>query len=442
MPFFVWRGETMGKQYWKEFVKYAALNVLGMLGLSCYILADTFFIAQGLGSRGLAALNLALPVYTLVHGMGLMLGMGGATRFSMMKGQGREADGDKVFSQTIFLAAGFAVFFVLLGIFGSGTITTLFGADEAIYEMCKTYLGTVLLFAPAILLNDVTICFVRNDGAPQLAMAGMLCGSFGNIILDYVFIFPLGMGIFGAVFATCLAPIMSLLVMSPFFVKKRNTFHLRKCPMQMRVITYIFAGGVPSFVAEISSGIVIMVFNIIMLGLAGNTGVAAYGVIANLSLVVLAVYTGIAQGIQPLISSYYGKGEKEPIRKIYRYAIGSVVVLSAVIYLFMFLGAGPVAAVFNSENNLELQKIAVKGIRIYFTGCVFAGLNIVMSIYFTSTNRAKPANVISMLRGLVLIIPMAFLLSSLGQMTGLWMTFPTVELIVAIIGIFLYIREK
>lgn len=432
----------MGNQYWKEYARYATLNVLGMMGLSCYILADTFFIAQGLGSRGLAALNLAIPAYSFIHGVGLMLGMGGATRFSMVKSQGRAEEGNRIFSQTLMLEACFAVIFVLVGIFGVDRLVTLLGADESIYEMCKTYLQTLLIFAPAFLLNDTLLCFVRNDGAPQLAMTGMLCSSFGNIVLDYIFIFPLDMGIFGAIFATCLSPIIGLSILSQFFVKKKNTFHIKKCSVEMRLFGYIFAGGVPSLIAELSSGIVIIVFNIIMLRLAGNTGVAAYGVIANLSLVVIAVYTGIAQGSQPLISSYYGKGDREPIRKIFRYAICSVVILSAAIYLFMFFGADPVAAIFNSEKNAELQKIAVYGMRIYFTGCVFAGLNIVTSIYFTSTDRAKPANIISMLRGLVLIIPMAFLMSGIWGMTGLWMTFPVVELIVTLVGILLYIRKK
>ena len=406
----------------KEYAKYTSLNVLGMLGLSCYILADTYFVAKGLGSSGLAALNLAIPVYSFIHGTGLMLGMGGATWFSIFKSQGVRERKDQVFFHTTILACCFAVLFVVEG------LTT------------QTYLKVLLLFSPAFLVNDLLLCFVRNDGAPQLAMAAMLGGSFSNIVLDYVFIFLFQMGIFGAVFATGLAPVISLAILSPFFLRHKNSFHLKKSTAGNRfkigwhLVVQILAGGIPSLVAELSSGIVIIVFNVIILSLQGNTGVAAYGVVANLSLVVVSVFTGIAQGIQPIVSKYFGMGETKKRQVIFRYAVFTVIVLSGLIYLGMSVGAEQVATVFNSEGNQELQKIAVEGIRLYFIGIVFAGFNIVSAIYFTSTDQAKPANLISLLRGFVLIVPFAFLMSGLFGITGLWLTFPLTEFLVAIIG--------
>lgn len=157
----------------REFARYASLNVLGMLGLSCYILADTFFVAQGLGTDGLTALNLAIPVYSLIHGTGLMIGMGGGTLYAMRSGKGDPA-ANQIFTHAVCLAAGFAVCFMLIGPFGTEAITSLFGARKTIGEMTSTYLRMILLFSPAFLLNNVLICFVRNDGAPQLSMAAML----------------------------------------------------------------------------------------------------------------------------------------------------------------------------------------------------------------------------------------------------------------------------
>lgn len=332
---------------------------------------------------------------------------------------------------------GFAVLFTAFGIFGSEEITRFFGADEEIFAMCRTYLNVLLLFSPALLLNDVLLCFVRNDGAPQHAMSAMLGGSFSNIVLDYLFIFRLQMGIFGAVFATGLAPVISLAILSPFFIKKKNQFGLIRCRPDLRTAGYIFAGGFPSLVGEVSSGIVMMVFNGILLGLAGNIAVAAYGVIANISLVVIAVYTGIAQGIQPVVSRYYGSGEPEKARAVFGYAVVSVIVLSAVIYLGIFIGAGDIAAVFNSEGDARLQEIAEEGMKLYFTAAGFAGFNLVLSIYDTSTNQVKPAGVLSLLRGFVLIVPMAFLLSGWWGIRGLWLAFPLTEATVSVIGVIL-----
>ena len=429
-------------KYLKEFAKYTSLNVLGMIGLSCYILADTFFISKGLGANGLAALNLAIPIYSFINGSGLMLGMGGATKYSILKSQDKEQEANRTFTNTILFTLGLALIFFSIGIFLSGPITSLLGADEAIYQMSKTYLQVILLFAPMFMLNNILLCFVRNDGAPQLSMLAMLGGSISNIILDYIFIFPCNMGIFGAVFATGLAPIISMLILSPYFFKKKNQFHFIKCKLSIQLLGNIISSGLPSLNTEVSSGIVIIVFNKIILSLQGNTGIAAYGVIANLSLVVISIYTGVAQGIQPILSRSYGAGDQKNIQQVLRYALLTVLAISGIVYSTVFFGADQIANIFNSEHNALLQSIAVTGLKIYFTACVFAGFNIILSVYFTSTEHARPAHIISFLRGFVIIIPMAFLLSSIGGMTGVWLTFPTTEFIVAVIGLFLFLLSK
>lgn len=426
----------------KTFVKYASLNVLGMIALSCYILADTFFVSKALGANGLTALNLAIPIYSFIHGSGLMIGMGGGTKYSILKSQSDKRSANQVFTNAAALTLSIAAIFFLLGIFLSGPIARLLGADDTVYQMSDTYLKVILLFAPMFMLNNLLLCFVRNDGAPQLSMAAMIVGSLSNVVLDYVFMFPLGMGIFGAAFATGLAPVISILVLSPYFLKKKNQFHLGKYQITKKLSLGIFSSGLPSLITEVSSGIVIIVFNGIILSLQGNIGVAAYGVIANLSLVVMAIYTGIAQGIQPILSSNFGMGNLANVRAILRYALITMAILSVCIYLFVFFGAEQIAAIFNSEQNALLQSIAVEGLRYYFTACVFAGFNIILAVYFTSTDYARPAHVISLLRGFILIIPMAFLLSAIGKMVGVWCAFPATELLVSVIGAALFFASK
>lgn len=426
----------------KEFIQYVVLNICGMIGLSCYILADTFFVSKGLGANGLTALNLAIPIYSFVHGSGLMLGMGGATKYSIYRGQKREKSANKVFSNTIYSMVMLAVIFVLIGIFFSGNLTRLLGADEAVFAMTKTYLKVILLFAPAFMANDTLLCFVRNDGNPTLAMTAMLTGSFSNIILDYIFIFPLDMGIFGAVFATGLAPVISLFVLSRHWIKKQNQFHFEKVKPSFDLIANLFSLGVPSLITEVASGVVMIVFNSIILRLQGNIGVAAYGVIANLSLVVTSIYTGIAQGTQPILSRSYGYGDRKSLTQILKYAVETMLVISCIIYVIFFWAADPIAAVFNSENNAELQKIAVIGLKLYFIAIPFVGFNIILSSYFTSIEKAMPAQIISLSRGFIVIIPMAFLLSLLLKMTGVWISYPAAEGLVSLMGIILYVRSQ
>ena len=424
----------------RQFARYVSLNICGMIGLSCYILADTYFVSKGLGANGLAALNLAIPVYSLVHGCGLMLGMGGATKYSVYIGQKEYKNADKSFSNTIYILSVPAVIFVLAGIFFAGRLTLLSGADNAVFGMTKTYLQVILLFSPVFMINDSLLCFVRNDGNPQLAMIGMLTGSLANIVLDYIFIFPLNMGIFGAVLATGLAPVISLIVLSKHWLTKQNQFHFVRIKPSFRLTGNIISLGVPSFITEMASGIVMIVFNTIILHLQGNIGVAAYGVVANLSLVVISIYTGIAQGTQPILSRVYGYGEHESQKQILKYALKTMLVISFGIYLFFLLTANPIVSIFNSEQNMQLQEIATAGLKLYFTAIPFVGFNIIISAYFTSTEKAFPAQIISLSRGFLMIIPMALFLSFILKMTGVWLSFPVTECLVTLAGIALYIK--
>lgn len=425
----------------EEFFQYVVLNVCGMIGLSCYILADTYFVSKGLGANGLAALNLAIPVYSFVHGCGLMMGMGGATRYSIFRGQQKYETANKVFSNTVYLTVMLAVLFILMGLFFSGKFAVLLGADKEIFDMTKTYLRVILFFSPAFMMNDVLICFVRNDGNPRLSMMAMLIGSLANIVLDYIFIFPLQMGILGAVLATGCAPVISMGIISRHWIKKQNHFHLEKNKISANLAGKIISLGTPSLIIEVASGIVMIVFNSLILQLRGNIGVAAYGVVANLSLVVSSIYTGIAQGTQPITSRAYGQRDKGGIRKSLKYAVLTMLLLSSIIYLVLLYAANPIVQIFNSEQNKQLQQIAIKGLKLYFTAIPFVGFNIIISGYFTSTEKAVPAQAVSLLRGLFLIIPTALLLSALFGLTGVWLSYPITEGIVAVTGIVLYKRS-
>ena len=186
----------------------------------------------------------------------------------------------------------------------------------------------------------------------------------------------------------------------------------------------------------------IIAFNIIILGLSGNIGVAAYGVVANLSLVVISIYTGLSQGIQPLLSRSHGHKDPAAIRDFLRYALVTTAVMSIVIYSGLFFGADTVASIFNSEGNLQLQSMAIDGLRLYFIACPFVGTNLVLSVYLTCTDHARPAGILSLLRGFLLILPLAFLMAAVWKMTGLWLAFPVTEGLVMILGLLILACKK
>ena len=432
----------MNKNIFKDFLRYVSLNVLGQMAYSCYTLADTFFVSASLGANGLTALNLAFPVFCIINGTGLMIGMGGGTRYSLLKSRGENKRADSVFTNAVYIAMSFSILFVLSGAFLSGAVTKLLGADDTVFSMTNIYLHVMLLFAPAFLMNNLLQCFVRNDGSPSLSMAAMITGSMSNVVLDYVFIFPLRMGIFGAILATGLAPVISMGILSSYFIRRKNRFRFVKSSPEMRVVSGIVSSGVPPLVTELTSGVVMLLFNFIILRLAGNTGVAAFGVITVISLVVVAVYTGLSQGIQPLLSLNHGAGNRKNVKAVWKYAMVTMLFLSGMVYLTIFFRAPQLAYIFNSERNNVLQEFAVMGLKLYFLACPFMGFNIITATYFTSTEHPRPAQIISLLRGFFVLVPIAFLLSSLLKMTGVWCAYPLTEFIVALIGTAFYIVSK
>lgn len=426
----------------KNFCKYVSLNVMGMLGLSCYILADTFFIARGLGSNGLTALNLAIPVYSFIHGTGLMIGMGGSTKYSIQRAGGTADDSRRTFSLALILAAIFSALFLMAGIFADKALTGFLGADTAVFEMTRVYLKLILLFAPAFILNNVILCFVRNDRNPNLSMIAMLTGSFANIVLDYIFIFPFGMGITGAVAATCLAPVISLAILSRHLRSEKSSLHPMKPALSLRAGVRLLSMGISSLITEAASGIVMITFNFIILSLRGNTGVAAYGIIANLSLVVTSIYTGIAQGIQPLLGSAYGAGDGYKINKIYKYAVSSALIFSAAVYALLVLLCKPLTSAFNSSGDAALAEMAVQGIVVYFTAFFFVGINIISAMRFGCVERPAVSFTLSMLRGIVIILPAAVLLSKLFGMLGVWLAFPAAEAVTCAAAVFALVKYR
>lgn len=430
------------KVAFKEFAIYSSLNVLGMLGISVYILADTFFVAKGMGMSGLAALNLALPIYGFIRGIGVMLGMGGATKYSILRAQNKTEEANSVFTHTLVITIFVSLIYVLIGSLFSNNITRLLGADSEVFEMTQIYIKTLLFGAPAFMLSDMLILFVRNDRNPRLSMFAMLGGSMSNILLDYIFIFTFKMGIFGAVLATVVSTILGILILLLHFFTKKNNFHLIKINFSFSLTGKITALGLPSLITELSSSVVLLVFNLIIVSLAGNVGVAAYGVVANLSFVAGAIFIGVSQGMQPLTSRAHGLGDKHTIRRLLRFSLITVAVISIVIYILIFFLANPIAHLFNSENNPELQQIAIIGLELYFTAILFMGFNTVTSTFFTSIERAIPAQIISVLKGLIIIIPMAILMSSLFGITGVWLSFPASEGIVALVSLILILISK
>ena len=423
----------------QRFSKYVFQSVAGMVGVSVYVLADTFFISVYAGADGLAVLNLILPVYGLIYAIGSMIGIGSATRYGISKAKGEKAD--HYFTQAIAWSVLISIPFVLLGIFIPDKCLALLGADAGLVAIGKTYLRIILIGTPFFMSNYTFTAFARNDNATSIAMAGSLAGSLFNIVFDYIFIFPAGLGFSGAALATAFCPIVTMSVCLTHYLSKKCHVGFKWKKLSLRHLFSCCQLGVSAFVGEISSAVIALVFNFLILGIAGSIGVAAYGIVANLSIVGMSILNGLAQGVQPLIRESYGKGEQKTVRKLLRWGMNSAIVVEIVMVVFVWLFTDPLVAVFNSENNPMLLKYAHIGLQLYFLGFLFAGINILLVAYFSATANARPAIIGSLLRGVIAIVICAVVLAGILGMNGVWLSFLASEMITFVV-ILILSRKK
>lgn len=425
----------------QQFFKYVFQNVAGMIGVSVYILADTFFISVCSGANGITVLNLALPIYGLIFAIGSMIGVGSATRYAIRRAQGQK-DIDYYFMQAIFWDGIFSIPFILAGMFFPGQVLRFMGADAVIMDLGKSYVRIFMTAAPLFMMNYAFTSFARNDNAPTIVMIGSISGSMFNIVFDYIFMFPMGMGLTGAALATVCSPVVTSSVCCIHYFGKKNHVRFKWKRPSVRQLFSCCGLGVSAFVGEMSSAVTTVIFNTLILGIAGNVGVAAYGVVANLSLIAMAIFNGVSQGVQPLISKYYGHGKQDHVRKLLRLGVCMSLAVEGMIVAVSWGFTDSLAGIFNSEGNKTLLFYAHDGLRFYFLGYLFAGINILLVGYFSATARAKQAFIASILRGAVAIAVFAVVMSKIWGMNGIWLSFLASEIVTFIVILMMCREEK
>ena len=411
-----------------------------MIGISIYVLADTFFISVYSGADGLAVLNLILPVYGLIYAIGSMVGIGSATRYAINKAKGENTD--HYFIQSVTWSILLAIPFMLIGIFIPDKALALLGADAGLIELGRNYLRIILIATPFFMSNYTFTAFARNDGAPSTAMIGSISGSMFNIIFDYIFIFPVGLGFSGAALATAICPIVTMGICTTHYRSRNNHVGFRWRNPSFRHLISCCQLGVSAFVGEMSSGVTAIVFNFLILGIAGNVGVAAYGVVANLSIVAVAIFNGLAQGAQPLMSENYGKGEIGQVKKLLKWSLSVCLVIETAIQLIIWTATDPLINIFNSENNIQLLNYAHTGMRLYFLGFLIAGINIVLVAYFSAVDEPRIAIAGSLMRGIIAIVLCAIILAKLFGLNGVWTSLLASETLTFLLIMFLAYKDR
>ena len=420
----------------KEYIKYVSLNVLSMLGVSVYVLCDTFFIANGIGTDALSGLNLVLPFFSLICAIGIMIGLGTSIRYSILCGENRFKEAREIIFQGSVIALVIGVVISILGYIYTEPIAKIMGADKNLIKYATDYIGVIFMFAWALIINQLFMSISRAVGFPKIAMIAGLASSFSNLFLDIIFIYYFKWGNWGAAFASGLAPCLAIIIQLYYFIFYKKIFKIEKTKLKIKKIVDICCLGFPSFVTEVSTGVVMACFNFKILELSGNIGIAAYSIIANIAIVVAAMFTGVAQGIQPLISFNFGAGKKEEVNQVCRYAYITTTSMSLLAYSLFYIFSKEIINVFNSSNNLELTSIADVGIKVYYICLLFMGANMITTSILASKAKSGKSFMLSLCRAILFVVPLLYLLSKYFGIIGVWATIPATEFITMLIFLF------
>lgn len=417
----------------KEVFHYVSRNIVAMVGTSVYVLIDTLFISIAAGALGLTALNLALPIFNFFNAFGLLLGVGGATIFSLNKVLHPERI-ESLYSSLMISAAAFGITLaILIDLFSVGIVDFL-GANDATRQLAITYVRIVAWCGPLVMCNYISINFIRNDGNPTLTMMATVIETTSVVVIDWFFIFCLGLKMEGAAIAVIFSPAISLFVLSFHRKFKGRKLHLHLVCPSFKLIIHSARLGAAAALNELSTGVSVFFFNHVLLTLANNYAVAAYGVISNIAIVVLAIANGVALGVQPVASREFGEHHFSNTAQALRIGIMITLALASIEFIVLVVFKYPIIGIFNTQNSLQLIHYAEVGLPIYFTSAFFSALNYLFILFLTATNAARASFALSVLRGYLILLPLIFILPIFLGINGVWAAVPVTELIVTIVG--------
>lgn len=417
----------------KEVFHYVSRNIIAMVGTSLYVLIDTLFISIAAGALGLTALNLALPIFNCFNAIGLLLGVGGATIFSLNKVMHPERI-KSLYSSLMIVAAVVGIIVAILMDLFANPVVDFLGANGQTRALAITYVRIIAWCGPFVMCNLISLNFVRNDGNPTLTMLATVIETTSVIIIDWFFIFGLGLKMEGAALAVIFSPAISLFVLSFHRHFKNRQLRLFWVIPSLKSVWHAARLGAAAALNELSTGVSVFFFNHVLLMLANNYAVAAYGVISNIAIVVLAIANGVALGVQPIVSREYGERHYQNAAKALRVGMVTTLVIALGEFIVLVTCKYPIINVFNTQHSAQLVHFASIGLPIYFTSAFFTALNYLFILFLTAINSARASFTLSLLRGYLILLPLIMILPTICGLNGVWAAVPITELTVSVIG--------
>lgn len=416
----------------KVFINYLVPSVSATMVTSIYIFADTLMIGRGIGATGLAALNILLPMYSTFYGFGMMCGIGGSVLFGFSRGKGEEQEARGYFTTALMLATLLAVLSVVLCNVFFEPLLNFLGCTPAMREYAVPYARILMVVSPTYIFSCFLQAFVRNDGAPRLAMTGVVSGGIMNVVLDYVFIYVLRWGMSGAALATVIGTVLTIIILCSHFFKKDNHLKLGG-GIRLKKAWEVLLNGMPSFIMELSSGVIMLLFNLQLLKYVGDIGVVVYGIVSNVALIVTSLSNGIAQAAQPMISANYGAGNMDRVREGRNLGLITAMAAGVLFTSTGFLCPEVIAGIFLVPTE-QIISMAVPAIKLYFVSFVISEWNIICGTYFQAIVKPKLSLMVTLLRGIALNSILVFILPIIFGVNGIWAVVTVSEIVTAAIA--------
>jgi len=415
------------------FTKMFFPTLLGMFSGSVMNITDGMFVGQRVGSDALAAINIAAPVFMLVTGIALMFGIGASVRASISLAQGKTKEANREITTSLLVAVTVVTLLSAIILLNLDTMAYLFGSTDRLLPLVKEYMLWVTVGMPASCVLFAGMFYVRLDGAPKFAMWCEIIGAGLNILLDYVFIYPLNMGIMGAAIASSLSCLVgALLIMGYliFFTKRIQLCSLRaafgRSARWLQTTWQQVKLGLSGFLGEAAISLMLVLGNYVFGSLLGESGVAAYSIACYCSPLFFMINNAIAQSAQPIISYDYGARRWERVRHTLRLVLTVAIVCSVVMTTLIILLTDPLVSLFVKDDPTT-HALAVKGMPLFAVDLLFLAVNVTMIGYFQSIKRGTWATVFTTLRGYIFLMFSFIILPLVWGVPGAWLAIPVAE---------------
>lgn len=426
----------------KQFFKFVIPSVVSMLVFNLYTMVDGIYVARFVGEHALSAVNISMPYVNFIFAFSILFSVGTSTVVAIFRGENKLKSANETFTRnTIFLTVC-ALIITLLALVFQNELALFLGASEVTLPYVHDYLGVLIWFTFFFIVSYSMEVLVKTDGFPKLATAAVSVGAVTNIVMDYVLVVHVGMGIRGAAIATGLSQVLTFTVFTIHFLGKRGTIHWCKTTMDLSVYKRIIPIGTADFITELSAGTIIFLFNHAILKHIGDNGVVTYTVITYIYNIVMMTFTGISQGMQPLVSFYRGRREENTCRLFLRYALYSTFAMSMLALAICLFMTPALVSIFIDASRAELFTYTVHAFRIYSLCYLVIGYNIVCSGYFAAVEKSGYSFTISLLRGFVLIAASIWIMGELFQGEGIWYATLVCESSTLVVSIWCMLRSQ